>query len=453
MIRLCRPIALLYLPLALLSACAGSAPPLRQTLDAGGGAVGAELTILLPSSPDLGAFPLPRDVGDALIFAQFYEGLTELDPGGRAAPALASSWRSEDGGRIWIFTLRHGVRFWDGRPIEAADVGAAWLWSQRQAGLHGLSLPLRFGSGQAELSFPDQDRIRIDLAFPEPRLPELLALPCFAVSAGGRYLNWRLGSGPCRPASTLWRPGDTLDCKPHAAHPRAARWSTLAFRGPAAGVLPIPGPDQADAVLLLDPALESHLAHRPGLRALEPPADLIYFLFLPGGETLDVGRWLPILRRDLEAGLMSHAALELVDEDRSALPDPGSSSRGGPFPFLGHDAADGVAAELARRIAALASLPSLGDGELPGDLRIRALSRDELDAELVAAAAGKAASPLLLALPLDGARPAATQASLIPLARLRPSLVLRGSLLGLELGGDGIPRLDQLGYHEGEVTP
>jgi hypothetical protein len=453
MIPVFRHLILLSLLSALLAACAGSGPPLRQALDTGGGAAGSELTILLPSAPELGTFPLPRDVGDALIFAQLYEGLTELDPTGRPGSALASSWRSEEDGRVWTFTLRDGARFWDGRPIEAADVGAAWLWNQHRAEARGLILPLRFGVGATELSFPAHNRIRIELALPDARLPELLALPCFAVSAGGRYLNWRLGSGPCRPASTLWRSGEPLDCKPHAAHARTARWRTLRFRTSPPGVLPVPGPEEADAVLLLDPALESHLARRPGLRRLEPPVDLVYFLFLPAGEALDAERWLPILRRDLEAGLMSHAALEPLDGEAPPAPALENAGMGAPFPLLGHDANDGVAAELARRIAALASLPSLGDGRLAGDLRIRALDRAELDAELVAAAAGQAASPLLLALPRDGARPAASHATLLPLALLRPSLVLRGSLVGLELGGDGIPRLDQLGYREGEATP
>ena len=184
----------------------------------------------------------------------------------------------------------------------------------------GLALPLRFGQGAVEMSFPAPGHLRIELAAPDARLPEILARPCFAVSAGGRYLDWRLGSGPCRPASTLWMSGETLDCKPHIAHARPARWARLRFESLAAGALPVLGPGGVDAVLLLDPALEAHLEHRPGLRALEPPAEIHYLLLLPVGEDLDAARWLPVLRRDLGAGLLTHAALEPIPGAAPSLP-------------------------------------------------------------------------------------------------------------------------------------
>ncbi len=455
MIRVYRHFVPLSLLIALLGACAGSSTLSREALDAGRGDTGAELGLLLPTPPALDAFPFPRNVSDALIFAQFYESLTELDPEGRAGPALAASWRSEEGGRVWTFNLRRGTRFWDGRSIEAADVGAAWLWNQRRATGRGLALPLRFGQGAAEISFPAADRLRIALIHPEPRLPEILARPCFAVSAGGRYLDWRLGSGPCRPASTLWRPGEALDCKPHSAHERPARWASLRFEALGVGTLPVLGPDDMDAVWLLDPGLETHLAHRPGLRSLEAPAEMHYLLVLPAGEDLGAAHWLPVLRRDLQAGLLAGTALEPIPGEPVSLHASPSRKAGNPLPILAYDAADRAAAELARRIAALASLPSVGegDGRPAGDLRIRGLSRADLDAQLVAAAAGEAMRPLLFALPRDGARPAGSELSLIPLARLRPGLVLRASLVGLELGGDGIPRLDQLGPRRGQAKP
>lgn len=63
--------------------------------------------------------PLASPMGLArhLIF----DGLTTLGPDGLAHPALASSWQSEDRAHRWQFTLRSGVSFQDGSPLNAAD--------------------------------------------------------------------------------------------------------------------------------------------------------------------------------------------------------------------------------------------------------------------------------------------------------------------------------------------
>src|SRR5690348_13149674 len=68
--------------------------------------------------------PLPRNDAERLVFAQLYETLLRLDCQGRTLPGVARSW-SQDGDR-WTFTLREDARFWDGAPITALDVIAAW---------------------------------------------------------------------------------------------------------------------------------------------------------------------------------------------------------------------------------------------------------------------------------------------------------------------------------------
>lgn len=51
-----------------------------------------------------------------------FDNLTRLDETLSAVPGLAQTWESPDGGRTWLFTLRDGVSFHDGRPVEAEDV-------------------------------------------------------------------------------------------------------------------------------------------------------------------------------------------------------------------------------------------------------------------------------------------------------------------------------------------
>lgn len=51
-----------------------------------------------------------------------YDGLVELDDHLKPVPALATSWDIEQGGALYRFHLRRGVRWHDGKPFTAADV-------------------------------------------------------------------------------------------------------------------------------------------------------------------------------------------------------------------------------------------------------------------------------------------------------------------------------------------
>jgi ABC-type transport system substrate-binding protein len=53
------------------------------------------------------------------------ESLTRLDQDGRIQPGLATGWDEAAGGMSWVFTLRGGVRFSDGTPLDAAAVQAS----------------------------------------------------------------------------------------------------------------------------------------------------------------------------------------------------------------------------------------------------------------------------------------------------------------------------------------
>jgi peptide/nickel transport system substrate-binding protein len=64
---------------------------------------------------------LQNEVLTSAVLANLYDGLTEFDAGSRIRPALASEWRNPDD-RTWVFQLRQGVRFHDGRLLTADDV-------------------------------------------------------------------------------------------------------------------------------------------------------------------------------------------------------------------------------------------------------------------------------------------------------------------------------------------
>lgn len=83
---------------------------------------GGELRVLLPAEPrDLNPGSLRDEMGLQLA-PNLYSRLVILDVDGRLHPDLAESWTVDSAGLVYIFHLRSGVRWHDGRPFGAADV-------------------------------------------------------------------------------------------------------------------------------------------------------------------------------------------------------------------------------------------------------------------------------------------------------------------------------------------
>jgi ABC-type transport system substrate-binding protein len=61
--------------------------------------------------------------GDALGATRMvYESLVERDSRGRFIPHLAESWASSEGGKVWTFKLRAGIKYSNGEDFNAASV-------------------------------------------------------------------------------------------------------------------------------------------------------------------------------------------------------------------------------------------------------------------------------------------------------------------------------------------
>jgi peptide/nickel transport system substrate-binding protein len=91
-----------------------------------------------PLRVGLYAGPLSRDphlVREYLTFgvlACVYEGLVDLDRALAPRALLAESWESPDK-QTWVFRIRRGVRFHDGRPLTARDVAFSLDRARRPA--------------------------------------------------------------------------------------------------------------------------------------------------------------------------------------------------------------------------------------------------------------------------------------------------------------------------------
>ena len=62
-----------------------------------------------------------EDVPTSQIILDVFEGLVAYGDKNTIEPRLAESYSSPDNGKTWIFKLRHGVKFQNGRELTAAD--------------------------------------------------------------------------------------------------------------------------------------------------------------------------------------------------------------------------------------------------------------------------------------------------------------------------------------------
>ncbi|MGQ8632046.1 ABC transporter substrate-binding protein [Agrobacterium sp. DKPNP3] len=63
-----------------------------------------------------------RDAGTDSVMLNVVEGLVAAGEKGEIRPMLAKEWTVSDDGKVYTFTLRDGVKFHNGEPLNAADV-------------------------------------------------------------------------------------------------------------------------------------------------------------------------------------------------------------------------------------------------------------------------------------------------------------------------------------------
>ena len=84
----------------------------------------------LPTSWD----PVTSTAGwDVHVLGLVYASITTLDPHGNVVPGLASSWKYAANGKSVTFTLRPGLKFSDGTPLNATAVKENIERGQKQA--------------------------------------------------------------------------------------------------------------------------------------------------------------------------------------------------------------------------------------------------------------------------------------------------------------------------------
>ena len=117
----------------------------------------------------------------ALVSTQYLESLVSLDKDGTVIPWLADSWAESDDGLSWEFTLRDGVTFTDGTPLDAAAVQANIAHLQDPAtGSSTGYLALAKVTGTEAVS---DSVLRVTLSEPDSALLESLSQPWLAIES------------------------------------------------------------------------------------------------------------------------------------------------------------------------------------------------------------------------------------------------------------------------------
>lgn len=157
---------------------------------------GGTLRVSVPGSPRLLDPPITGSAEEWMVTSWLYNNLTRVDDKFNVQPDLAESWKADEGGKIWTFTLRKGVKFHSGREVDADDVEKSISRildpNTKSRGRGGLG-PID------KIDVVDRHTVRFTLKQPIADFPSNLALPYARITPKDTKLNLNTqadGTGP-----------------------------------------------------------------------------------------------------------------------------------------------------------------------------------------------------------------------------------------------------------------
>jgi peptide/nickel transport system substrate-binding protein len=185
------------------------------------------VTMLIESSPNNLDPRVGTDAQSGRIGALIFDALVKKDDHYNLRPWLATSWEQPDA-RTWVFHLRDGVRFQDGRPLTAEDV--AWTIESLVDAKHGGLITSKSGSFAAVDRAEARDRLTVVVHLKRPDAGLLFNMSdgLFGVveKGAGRELGRHpVGTGPFQFVSEVEDKEVVLERNPDywAGAPRIAR--------------------------------------------------------------------------------------------------------------------------------------------------------------------------------------------------------------------------------------
>ncbi|WP_102126809.1 ABC transporter substrate-binding protein [Deinococcus planocerae] len=169
------------------------------TLLALGAASAQTVTVGLDADPPRLDPALSSAFVDRQVLNQIFDKLVDLDQNLKIVPGIARSWKVTNGGLTYTFTLRPGVRFHDGTPLDAAAVKYSL---DRNMTLEGSARKNELSSVK-EVKVINPQTVQVTLKQPYgPFLATLtdragmIVSPTAAQKAGADFQNGPVGSGP-----------------------------------------------------------------------------------------------------------------------------------------------------------------------------------------------------------------------------------------------------------------
>ncbi len=132
--------------------------------------------------------------------------LTQIGPGGRLEPCLATEWEPSADAKSWTFTLRQGVEFHDGKTLTVEDVTA----SIRHHLKEGSESSVKTLAEQITQMKADGNNVIVfDLAKPNVDFPYMFASANFSIcpATGDGGIDATSGNGTGGYVLREWQPG------------------------------------------------------------------------------------------------------------------------------------------------------------------------------------------------------------------------------------------------------
>ena len=125
---------------------------------------GGRLRVALPTEPP-GLDPTTRTAAviDRVLYNNVYQGLVRINGQGEVVPSLARNWELSEGGAVYTFHLKEGVRFHNGEELTAEDV--KFTFSRARSEATTVPHPEYFAPIET-ISTPSPTTVRIELSEP-----------------------------------------------------------------------------------------------------------------------------------------------------------------------------------------------------------------------------------------------------------------------------------------------
>jgi oligopeptide transport system substrate-binding protein len=217
-------VVLLYVCLSLLihDSCGSAATLGQPELARPGAKFGGMYRRVLHDNPSTLDPAFLTDIYGRAVVHQLFDGLVQFDAHLNPLPALAEFWEASRDGRTWIFTLRRGAKFHNGREVTAEDfvysftrllnpktpLSVAEFFRRIQGARHFIE-----GKTQSVVGLKAIDRYTLHIVLDEPFAPALgvLGLANAAVvpreeveKLGDRFGHAPIGTGPFK--FVRWEP-------------------------------------------------------------------------------------------------------------------------------------------------------------------------------------------------------------------------------------------------------